>query len=41
MTNGLALSENYSFKRMIHGIHGNSKRTLPVHARQQRDRRVQ
>ncbi len=29
MTNGLALSENYSFKRMIHGIHGNSKRTNP------------
>jgi hypothetical protein len=29
MTNGLALSENYSFKRMIHGIHGNSKRAYP------------
>jgi len=29
MTNGLALSENYSFKRMIHGIHGNSKREHP------------
>lgn len=29
MTNGRALSENYSFKRMIHGIHGNSKRTYP------------
>ncbi len=29
MTNGLALSENYSFKRMIHGIHGNSRRTHP------------
>lgn len=29
MTNGLALSENYSFKRMIHGIHGNLKRTYP------------
>jgi OmcA/MtrC family decaheme c-type cytochrome len=29
MTNGLAMSENYSFKRMIHGIHGNSKRTYP------------
>ena len=29
MTNGLALSENYSFKRMIHGIHGNSKRNHP------------
>jgi OmcA/MtrC family decaheme c-type cytochrome len=29
MTNGRALSENYSFKRMIHGIHGNSKRSFP------------
>jgi OmcA/MtrC family decaheme c-type cytochrome len=29
MTNGLALSENYSFKRMIHGIHGNSRRAYP------------
>jgi OmcA/MtrC family decaheme c-type cytochrome len=29
MTNGLALSENYQFKRMIHGIHANSKRTYP------------
>ncbi len=29
MTNGMALSENYSFKRMIHGIHGNSRRTYP------------
>ncbi len=29
MTSGMALSENYSFKRMIHGIHGNSKRTYP------------
>jgi OmcA/MtrC family decaheme c-type cytochrome len=29
MTNGMALSENYSFKRMIHGIHGSSKRTYP------------
>ena len=29
MANGLALSENYGFKRMIHGIHGNSKRTAP------------
>jgi hypothetical protein len=29
MTNGLPLSENYSFKRMIHGIHGNSKRQYP------------
>jgi OmcA/MtrC family decaheme c-type cytochrome len=26
---------------MIHGIHGNSKRQYPVHAWQQRDRRVQ
>jgi OmcA/MtrC family decaheme c-type cytochrome len=29
MTNGMALSENYGFKRMIHGIHGNSKRSFP------------
>jgi OmcA/MtrC family decaheme c-type cytochrome len=29
MTNGLALNEAYQFKRMIHGIHGNSKRTYP------------
>lgn len=29
MTNGLALNESYQFKRMIHGIHGNSKRTHP------------
>jgi OmcA/MtrC family decaheme c-type cytochrome len=29
MTSGRALSENYSFKRMIHGIHGNSKRQFP------------
>ena len=29
MTNGLALYESYQFKRMIHGIHGNSKRTTP------------
>jgi OmcA/MtrC family decaheme c-type cytochrome len=29
MTSGLALQENYGFKRMIHGIHGNSKRTTP------------
>jgi OmcA/MtrC family decaheme c-type cytochrome len=29
MANGLQFSENYSFKRMIHGIHGNSKRTFP------------
>jgi len=29
MTNGLAFIESYQFKRMIHGIHGNSKRTYP------------
>ncbi len=29
MTNGLALSENFGFKRMIHGIHGNSRRIAP------------
>jgi OmcA/MtrC family decaheme c-type cytochrome len=29
MTNGLALNESYQFNRMIHGIHGNSKRTYP------------
>jgi len=29
MTNGLDLKESYQFKRMIHGIHGNSKRTYP------------
>ncbi len=29
MTNGLPLYESYQFKRMIHGIHGNSKRTSP------------
>jgi OmcA/MtrC family decaheme c-type cytochrome len=29
MTNGLSLNESYQFKRMIHGIHGNSKRTFP------------
>jgi len=29
MTNGLAFNESYQFKRMIHGIHGNSKRTYP------------
>lgn len=29
MTNGLAYNESYQFKRMIHGIHGNSKRTYP------------
>jgi OmcA/MtrC family decaheme c-type cytochrome len=29
MTSGQALQENYSFKRMIHGIHGNSRRLYP------------
>jgi OmcA/MtrC family decaheme c-type cytochrome len=29
MTNGSTLNESYQFKRMIHGIHGNSKRTYP------------
>jgi len=29
MTNGLTLNESYQFKRMIHGIHGNSKRVYP------------
>ncbi len=29
MTNGLNLRESYHFKRMIHGIHGNSKRNHP------------
>ncbi len=29
MTNGSALNESYQFKRMIHGIHGNSKRFHP------------
>jgi OmcA/MtrC family decaheme c-type cytochrome len=29
MTNGLNFNESYQFKRMIHGIHGNSKRTYP------------
>ncbi len=29
MTNGRAFSENYAFKRMIHGIHGNSRREHP------------
>jgi OmcA/MtrC family decaheme c-type cytochrome len=29
MTNGLNLNESYQLKRMIHGIHGNSKRTFP------------
>jgi OmcA/MtrC family decaheme c-type cytochrome len=29
MTNGLVYNESYQFKRMIHGIHGNSKRLYP------------
>jgi OmcA/MtrC family decaheme c-type cytochrome len=29
MTNGMALNESYQFKRLIHGIHGNSKRMYP------------
>jgi len=29
MTNGLDFNESYQFKRMIHGIHGNSKRSFP------------
>jgi OmcA/MtrC family decaheme c-type cytochrome len=29
MTNGLDFNESYQFKRMIHGIHGSSKRTFP------------
>ena len=29
MTSGLNLYESYQFKTMIHGIHGNSKRTSP------------
>jgi OmcA/MtrC family decaheme c-type cytochrome len=29
MTNGLDFNESYQLKRMIHGIHGNSKRTFP------------
>jgi OmcA/MtrC family decaheme c-type cytochrome len=29
MTSGRQLSENYAFKRMIHGIHGNSRREHP------------
>jgi len=29
LTNGKALNESYQFKRMIHGIHGNSKRIYP------------
>ncbi len=28
-TNGLRLNESYQFKNMIHGIHGNTKRTYP------------
>ena len=29
MTDGSSLNESYQFKRMIHGIHGNSRRTYP------------
>jgi hypothetical protein len=29
MTNGQKLNESYQFKRMIHGIHGNTKRVYP------------
>jgi OmcA/MtrC family decaheme c-type cytochrome len=29
MTNGVAWTESYQFTRMIHGIHGNSKRLYP------------
>jgi OmcA/MtrC family decaheme c-type cytochrome len=29
MTSGLSFQESYQFKRMIHGIHGNSKRQFP------------
>lgn len=29
MTNGLVLNESFQFKRLIHGVHGNSKRTYP------------
>jgi len=29
MTNGSSFNESYQFKRMIHGIHGNSRRTSP------------
>ena len=29
MTDGSKLNESYQFKRMIHGIHGNSKRVYP------------
>jgi cytochrome c553 len=32
MTNGLAMNESFQFKRLIHGIHGNSKRTYPFTA---------
>ena len=32
MTNGLALNESYQFKRMIHGIHGSSRRAYPFTA---------
>ena len=28
-TSGLVLNESYQFKRMIHGIHGNSRRSYP------------
>lgn len=30
MTNGLPLYESFDFKRMIHGIHGNSRRAYPL-----------
>jgi OmcA/MtrC family decaheme c-type cytochrome len=29
MTSGMSFQESYQFKRMIHGIHGNSKRQFP------------
>jgi OmcA/MtrC family decaheme c-type cytochrome len=29
MTNGTALQESYQFKRMIHGVHGSTKRIYP------------
>ena len=29
MTNNTSFNESFQFKRMIHGIHGNSKRTFP------------
>ncbi len=32
MTNGMALNESYQFKRMIHGIHGSSRRAYPFTA---------